>query len=90
MRYKASELSYERVWVFGRTGFFTNERIQKDSVPEGVFQYEVRHDDLCQGIPCEGMYHKQILPSIPPPTPPIRAGMACVPNATLIVDSSTI
>ena len=53
MRYKASELSYERVRVFGRTGFFTNERIQKDSVPEGVFQYEVRHDDLCQGIPCE-------------------------------------
>ena len=53
MRYKADELSYERVQVFGKTGFFTNERIQRDSVPEGIYQYEVRHDDCCQGIPCE-------------------------------------
>ena len=53
MRYQANELKYERVRIFGKIGFFTNERIQNDSVPEGVFQYEVRHDDLCQGIPCE-------------------------------------
>ena len=53
MRYKADELSYERVQVFGKTAFFTNERIQRDSVPEGLCQYEVRHDDCCQGIPCE-------------------------------------
>lgn len=53
MRYKADELHYERVRVFGKTGFFTNERIQRDSVPEGLYQYEVRHDDCCQGIPCE-------------------------------------
>ena len=53
MRYKANELKYERVRILGKIGFFTNERIQKDSVPERVFQYEVRHDDLCQGIPCE-------------------------------------
>lgn len=53
MRYNADELSYERVQVFGKTAFFTNERIQRDSVPEGIYQYEVRHDDCCQGIPCE-------------------------------------
>lgn len=53
MRYKADELSYERIRIFGVTGFFTNERIQRDSVPEGLYQYEVRHDDCCQGIPCE-------------------------------------
>lgn len=53
MKYQAEELNYERVRIFGKIGFFTNERIQNDSVPEGVFQYEVRHDDLCQGIPCE-------------------------------------
>lgn len=53
MRYKADELSYERIQVFGKIGFFTNERTQRDSVPEGLYQYEVRHDDCCQGIPCE-------------------------------------
>lgn len=53
MRYKVDELHYERVRIFGKTGFFTNERIQRDSVPEGFYQYEVRHDDCCQGIPCE-------------------------------------
>ena len=53
MRYKADELHYERVRVFGKTGFFTNERIQRNSVREGLYQYEVRHDGCCQGIPCE-------------------------------------
>lgn len=53
MRYQANELNYEKVQILGKIGFFTNERIQKDSVLERVFQYEVRHDDLCQGIPCE-------------------------------------
>lgn len=37
MGYKADELSYERVQVFGKIAFFTNERIQKESVPEGLY-----------------------------------------------------
>lgn len=45
MRYHAEELRYERVRIFEKEAFFTCDRIQEDSVPEGLYQYEVRHDD---------------------------------------------
>lgn len=37
----------------GQKALFTNERIKRKTVPEGWHLYEVRHDDECQGIPCE-------------------------------------
>ena len=53
MRYSSDELYYEQVTVLGYTALFTNERIKWDTVPDGWYLYEVRHDDECQGIPCE-------------------------------------
>lgn len=45
MRYHAGESRYEKVNIAGTEAFFTDDRIQRDSVPEGLYQYEVRHDD---------------------------------------------
>lgn len=53
MRYPSDELYYEQVTVTGHTALYTNERIKRDTVPDGWYLYEVRHDDECQGIPCE-------------------------------------
>ena len=53
MRYSGDGLYYEKVIVLGYQALFTNERIKRDTVPDGWYLYEVRHDDECQGIPCE-------------------------------------
>ena len=53
MRYHAEELRYERVRIFEKEAFFTCDRIQEDSVPEGLYQYEVRHDDDGFGNPVQ-------------------------------------
>lgn len=53
MRYSTKELHYERITILGYKALFTNERIIRDTVPKGWCLYEVRHDDECQGIPCE-------------------------------------
>ena len=39
MRYHAEELRYERVRIFEKEAFFTCDRIQGDSVSEGLYQY---------------------------------------------------
>lgn len=53
MRYHAQELRYERVRIFEKEAFFTCDRIQRDSVPQGLYQYEVRHDDEGLGDPVQ-------------------------------------
>lgn len=53
MRYDAKELKYEKIEIFGKKALFSDERIIPDSVPDGFFQYEVRHDDDSIGIPTE-------------------------------------
>lgn len=53
MRYSAEEVHYEQITILGYKVLFTNERIRRDTVPIGWYLYEVRHDDECQGIPCE-------------------------------------
>ena len=53
MTYSSDELYSEQVTVLGYTALFTNKRIKGDTVPDGWYLYEVRHDDECQGIPCE-------------------------------------
>lgn len=44
---------YEVVTVLNIPMLFTCERIDHKTIPEELFVYEVRHDDDCQGIPCE-------------------------------------
>lgn len=36
-----------------KPALFTNFRIKRDTVPDSLYVYDVRHDDDCRGIPCE-------------------------------------
>ena len=49
----ARKETFEDVTVFGKPMIFTNLRIDRNTVPKGMYMYEVRHDDECQGIACE-------------------------------------
>lgn len=53
MRYDAAKEEYEQVTVLGHTMLFTCGRIDRDTVPKGMYLYEVRHDDDGRGDPCE-------------------------------------
>ena len=44
---------YEEITVCGKPALFTSFRIKRDTVPDGLYAYDVRHDDDCRGIPCE-------------------------------------
>lgn len=39
--------------LFGKKVLFTSERIRDADLPKGIYKYEIRHDDECQGIMCE-------------------------------------
>jgi hypothetical protein len=56
-RYDARKETYEEIEIFDTLALFSSGRIQKDSVPEGFYCYEVRHDDEGRGIPCELSAH---------------------------------
>ena len=49
----AEEERYELVMADQYPVLFTHARINRDSVPKGLFCYDIRHDDECQGIACE-------------------------------------
>lgn len=55
MRYRADSEVFDVIKIFGQEALFSCGRIERDSMPmpKGIYQYEVRHDDCCQGIPCE-------------------------------------
>ena len=35
------------------SALFTSICIRRDTIPDGLYAYDVRHDDECRGIPCE-------------------------------------
>lgn len=49
----ASKDVYELLEICGQTVLFTNARLDRETVPEGIYAYDLRHDDLCQGNICE-------------------------------------
>lgn len=49
----ATKEIYEVVTVLGKQMLFTCQRIARKTVPQGLYMYEVRHDDAMQGIPCQ-------------------------------------
>lgn len=49
----AMEETFENVTVFGHPMLFTCLRVDRKTVPEGLFLYEVRHDDDQQGEPVQ-------------------------------------
>jgi hypothetical protein len=52
-RYKANEVSWEKVEVMGKECLFSSLRIDRESIPEGYFMYEIRHDDEDWGEPIQ-------------------------------------
>ena len=53
MTFHAMTERYEEITVCGKPALFTSIRIKRDTVPDGLYAYDVQHDDECQGIPCE-------------------------------------
>lgn len=43
---------FEEVEIFEKPALFTCLRIDSGTVPNGIYKYEVRHDDDMQGIAC--------------------------------------
>ena len=53
MRENAMAESFENVTVLNHPMIFTCLRIDRSTVPEWLYMYEVRHDDDCQGDPVQ-------------------------------------
>lgn len=53
MKVNANEETFENVVVLGYPMIFTCLRVDRSTVPDNLHVYDVRHDDECQGIPCE-------------------------------------
>ncbi len=49
----ANETGYERFEILGRDALFTSLRIDRKSLPEGLYAYDLRDCDDCSGDPCE-------------------------------------
>lgn len=48
---------FEAIILFGKYCLFTGHRIERGSVPEGLFVYDIRHCDDDWGEPCEILPH---------------------------------
>ena len=53
MRINAMTEKFEDVTVFGHPMLFTCLRVDRNTIPAGLFVYEVRHDDNQQGEPVQ-------------------------------------
>ena len=51
MSYDAKKLTYQEVTILGKPALFTECRIDRTTVPEGVYRYEMRHADEDWGEP---------------------------------------
>ena len=51
MRVSAREADYERFMILNQDSIFTNARIDRTTVPEGLYAYDLR--DTCDGEPNE-------------------------------------
>ncbi len=52
-RLDAQKQDYEDVIVLGKPMLFTAMRISRESVPKGLYLYEVRHEDESWMDPCQ-------------------------------------
>ena len=52
-RHDADRLTYDEVTIFGVTALFTDLRVDRSTVPDGVYRYEVRYSDEYGGEPVE-------------------------------------
>ena len=51
MSYDAKQATYQEVTILGKPALFTECRIDRATVPEGVYRYELRHGDENWGEP---------------------------------------
>lgn len=49
----ANEDDYERFEILGHDALFTNARIDRKTLPEGLYAYDLRDSDDCSGTPSE-------------------------------------
>lgn len=49
----ARKETYEEVTVLGKPMLFTSLRVDRSTVPQGMYLYEVRHDDDGRGDQCQ-------------------------------------
>lgn len=52
-RYNAMDEQYEEIKVLGKPALFHGMRIDRSTVPRGLYLYEVRHDDDDFGNPVQ-------------------------------------
>lgn len=53
IRVDATKEIFERVTVLDKEMLFTCSRVDRRTVPKGMYLYEVHHDDFGRGDPCE-------------------------------------
>ena len=51
MNYDARKVTYQEVTIFDRPALFTECRVDRATVPEGVYRYELGHGDEGWGEP---------------------------------------
>ena len=49
----AKECKYEKLEILDVTVLFTSLRIDRNTIPEGLYAYDLRHDDEQQGNICQ-------------------------------------
>lgn len=52
-RINAKDTTWVKVEVLGKEGLFTDERVDRNTIPNGWYFYEIRHDDDSWGDPIE-------------------------------------
>ncbi len=53
MKVNAAEETFELMETLGQVVLFTNMRVDRNTVPQDLYVYDVRHDDECTGEICE-------------------------------------
>lgn len=48
---------FEGITLFGQPMIFTCLRCDRETLPKGMYMYEIRHDDYGRGDPCEISSH---------------------------------
>ena len=58
LSYDARRLSYDGFELFGKEVLFTQARVDRDTLPKGIYAYDLRHGDD-DGVPC--MLEKRVV-----------------------------
>ena len=53
MRYNAMEERFEEIEVLGKPALFHDMRLERNTIPKGLYLYEVRYDDDGVGNPVQ-------------------------------------